>query len=43
MSGWLEQTGASASQTRFISLAHLYNACASDQELTAWRELAIGR
>ncbi len=38
MSGWLEQTGASASQTRFISLAHLYNACATDPEMTAWRE-----
>ena len=38
MSGWLDQAGPDAKQTRFISLAHLYNACASDQELTAWRE-----
>lgn len=38
MSGWLEQTGPDAGQTRFVSLAHLYNSCATDQELTAWRE-----
>lgn len=38
MTGWLEQLGGEAMQTRFISLAHLYNSCATDQELTAWRE-----
>lgn len=38
MTGWLQQVGEAARETRFVSLAHLYNSCATDLELTAWRE-----
>ena len=39
MTKWLEQAGhESAADTRFISLAHLYNACVDDAELAAHRQ-----
>lgn len=38
MTGWLLQAGEAARETRFVSLAHLYNSCATDLEMTAWRE-----
>ena len=39
MQRWLEQSKPEvAKATRFISLAHLYNACANDAELAAYRQ-----
>lgn len=39
MQKWLEQSKPDvAKATRFISLAHLYNACATDAELAAYRQ-----
>ncbi len=39
MRRWLEVAGADAARaTRFVSLAHLHNACASDAELAAYRQ-----
>jgi hypothetical protein len=38
MTSWLEQAGPGAKGTRFVSLADLYNSCASDKELAGYRE-----
>lgn len=38
MTSWLEQAGPDAKGTRFVSLADLYNSCASDRELVGYRE-----
>lgn len=39
MRRWLEVAGPDAARsTRFVSLAHLHNACASDAELAAYRQ-----
>lgn len=39
MRQWLEQIGPEAAKsTRFVSLAHIYNACASEAELAAYRQ-----
>ena len=39
MQGWLGQIGPDAARdTRFLTLAHLANDCASDGELSAWRQ-----
>jgi hypothetical protein len=39
---WLSQIGAErARDTRFLTVAHLENACASDAELAAWRQAMV--
>lgn len=41
MQRWLKQVGAAAARdTRFLSVAHLQNDCATDGELAAWRQAA---
>ncbi len=39
MRKWLEEVGPEAAKTtRFLSLAHIYNSCASDAELAGYRQ-----
>lgn len=35
---WLEQAGSAAQETRFVSLTHLYNACAGAADIAGYRQ-----
>lgn len=42
VTAWLEAVGAEAAKdTRFVSLAHLYNACASEADMAGYRQAML--